>query len=113
MRVQRRAADAIGAAEPGREHSHASREVGDPQRKARRPLPSAAIAAALIAQLLTDDPAARSFLQANFPQLSYTQGLENNLSAFSVDLMTAPEAEIPKGHAVLTVVDGKVVYQAK
>jgi hypothetical protein len=36
-----------------------------------------------------------------------------DLSAFSVDLMTAPEAEIPKGHAVLTVVDGKVVYQAK
>jgi len=25
--------------------------------------------------------------------------------------MTAPEAEIPKGHAVLTVVDGQVVYQ--
>lgn len=35
-----------------------------------------------------------------------------DLSAFSVDLMTAPEAEIPKGHAVLTVVDGKVVYRA-
>ena len=36
-----------------------------------------------------------------------------DLSAFSVDLMTAPEAEIPKGHAVLTVVDGQVVYRAK
>jgi len=35
-----------------------------------------------------------------------------DLSAFSVDLMTAPEAAIPKGHAVLTVVDGKVVYRA-
>ncbi|MFN9848583.1 MAG: amidohydrolase [Alphaproteobacteria bacterium] len=35
-----------------------------------------------------------------------------DLSAFSVDLMTAPEAEIPKGRAVLTVVDGKVVYRA-
>jgi predicted amidohydrolase YtcJ len=35
-----------------------------------------------------------------------------DLSAFSVDLMTAPEADIPKGRAVLTVVDGKVVYRA-
>jgi predicted amidohydrolase YtcJ len=31
-----------------------------------------------------------------------------DLSGFSVDLMTAPEAQIPKGYAVLTVVDGKV-----
>jgi len=38
-------------------------------------------------------------------------GKRADLSAFSVDLMTAPEAEIPKGHAVLTVVDGKVVYR--
>lgn len=35
-----------------------------------------------------------------------------DLSAFSVDLMTAPEADIPKGRAVLTVVDGTVVYRA-
>ncbi len=35
-----------------------------------------------------------------------------DLTAFSVDLMTAPEAEIPKGRAVLTVVDGRVVYRA-
>jgi predicted amidohydrolase YtcJ len=39
-------------------------------------------------------------------------GKRADLSAFSVDLMTAPEAAIPKGHAVLTVVDGKVVYRA-
>jgi predicted amidohydrolase YtcJ len=38
-------------------------------------------------------------------------GKKADLSGFSVDLMTAPEAEIPKGHAVLTVVDGQVVYQ--
>ncbi len=35
-----------------------------------------------------------------------------DLSAFSVDLMTAPEADIPKGHAILTIVDGKIVYRA-
>lgn len=39
-------------------------------------------------------------------------GKRADLTAFSVDLMTAPEADIPKGHAVLTVVDGKVVYRA-
>jgi predicted amidohydrolase YtcJ len=38
-------------------------------------------------------------------------GKRADLSGFSVDLMTAPETEIPKGHAVLTVVDGQVVYQ--
>lgn len=36
-----------------------------------------------------------------------------DLTAFSVDLMTAPEADIPKGRAVLTVVDGEVVYRAR
>jgi predicted amidohydrolase YtcJ len=40
-------------------------------------------------------------------------GKRADLSAFSVYLMTAPVAEIPKGHAVLTVVDGVVVYEAK
>jgi len=40
-------------------------------------------------------------------------GKRADLSGFSVDLMTAPEAEIPKGHAVLTVVDGQVVYQRR
>ena len=42
---------------------------------------------------------------------SIAVGKRADLSGFSVDLMTAPEAEIPKGHAVLTVVDGQVVYQ--
>ena len=44
-------------------------------------------------------------------QGSISVGKRADLSGFSVDLMTAPEAEIPKGHAVLTVVDGQVVYQ--
>ncbi|MDB5476579.1 MAG: metal dependent amidohydrolase superfamily protein [Phenylobacterium sp.] len=41
-----------------------------------------------------------------------TVGKRADLSAFSVNLMTAPVAEIPKAHAVLTVVDGQVVYAA-
>lgn len=39
-------------------------------------------------------------------------GKRADLSAFSADLMTVPEAAIPKAHAVLTVVDGQVVYRA-
>jgi len=42
-----------------------------------------------------------------------TVGKRADLSGFSVDLMTAPEAAIPKGHAVLTVVDGQVVFDGK
>jgi predicted amidohydrolase YtcJ len=38
-------------------------------------------------------------------------GKRADLSGFSVDLMAAPEAAIPAGHAVLTVVDGQVVYE--
>ena len=39
-------------------------------------------------------------------------GKRADFTAFDVDLMTAPEAEIPKGRAVLTVVDGVVVHRA-
>jgi predicted amidohydrolase YtcJ len=44
---------------------------------------------------------------------SITVGKRADLSAFSVDLMTAPVAEIPKGRAILTVVDGQVVFERK
>jgi predicted amidohydrolase YtcJ len=44
---------------------------------------------------------------------SITVGKRADLSAFSVDLMSAPVAAIPKGHAVLTVVDGQVVYERR
>lgn len=38
-------------------------------------------------------------------------GKRADLTAFSVDLMTAPAADIPLGRATLTVVDGVVVHQ--
>jgi predicted amidohydrolase YtcJ len=44
---------------------------------------------------------------------SIAVGKRADLSGFSVDLMTAPEAEIPQGHAVLTIVDGQVVYDKR
>jgi hypothetical protein len=40
-------------------------------------------------------------------------GKRADFSAFSVDLMTAPAADIPKGRAVLTVVDGQVVFDGR
>ena len=40
-------------------------------------------------------------------------GKRADLSVFSVDLMTAPEAAIPKAKAVLTIVDGQIVYDGR
>lgn len=39
-------------------------------------------------------------------------GRDADISVFSVDLMTAPFADIAKAHAVMTIVGGKVVYEA-
>ncbi|WP_397420715.1 amidohydrolase [Phenylobacterium sp.] len=61
-------------------------------------------------KLFTSEAAWASFAENELGTIEV--GRIADLSAFSVDLMTAPEAEIPKGRAVLTVVDGKVVYRA-
>ena len=70
-------------------------------------------------QALSRDEALRLFTSAaayaRFAERdlgSISPGKRADLTAFSVDLMTAPEADIPKGHAVLTMVDGQVVWQA-
>ncbi|HYC98279.1 amidohydrolase [Brevundimonas sp.] len=55
-------------------------------------------------------PAYASFREAELGTIEV--GKRADFTAFSVDLMTAPVADIPKGHAVLTVVDGVVVYRA-
>jgi predicted amidohydrolase YtcJ len=56
-------------------------------------------------------PAWASFREAELGTIEV--GKRADFSAFSVDLMTAPAADIPKGHAVLTVVDGEVVFRAE
>ena len=38
-------------------------------------------------------------------------GKQADFSVFSADLMTIPEAEIPKAHAVMTVIGGEVVFE--
>lgn len=61
-------------------------------------------------KLFTASSAYARFAEQDLGTLSV--GKRADLSAFSVDFMTAPVAEIPKAHAVLTVVDGQVVYRA-
>ena len=62
-------------------------------------------------KLFTSSAAYARFAERELGSISV--GKRADLSAFSVDLMTAPAAEIPKGHAVLTVVDGQVVYERR
>ncbi|MDB5437553.1 MAG: metal dependent amidohydrolase superfamily protein [Phenylobacterium sp.] len=59
-------------------------------------------------KLFTSSAAYARFAEKDLGTISV--GKRADLSGFSVDLMTAPEAAIPKGHAVLTVVDGQVLY---
>lgn len=40
-------------------------------------------------------------------------GKRADFTAFDIDLMTAPEADLPKGKAVLTVVDGEIVFDGR
>ena len=56
-------------------------------------------------------PAYASFTEGELG--SITVGKRADLTVFSVDLMTAPEAEIPRGRALMTVVDGAVVWRAE
>ena len=60
---------------------------------------------------LTQEPAYAVFREAQ--QGSLAVGKLADISVFSKDLMTAPYAEIPAAHAVLTIVGGKIVYDAR
>jgi predicted amidohydrolase YtcJ len=62
-------------------------------------------------KLFTSSAAYARFAEKDLGTISV--GKRADFSGFSVNLMTAPEAEIPKGHAVLTVVDGQVVYDKR
>lgn len=54
-------------------------------------------------------PAYASFREAELGTIEI--GKRADFTAFNIDLMTVPEADIPQGQAVLTVVDGQVVYR--
>ena len=53
-------------------------------------------------------PAIASFQERDLGTI--TVGKKADLSAFSVDLMTVDFSKIPKAHAVLTIVDGELIY---
>lgn len=61
--------------------------------------------------MLTVGPAVAGFRESELGKLA--PGRPADISVFSVDLMSAPFADIAKAHAVMTVVGGKVVYEAK
>lgn len=55
-------------------------------------------------------PAFASFAEDEVGSIAV--GKKADFTAFDVDLMAAPEADIPKGRAILTIVDGEIIYQA-
>ncbi|MEJ6791132.1 amidohydrolase [Brevundimonas sp. BR2-1] len=72
--------------------------------------PNEAVDRATALKMFTLWPAWASFREAELGTIEV--GKRADLTAFDVDLMTAPFADIPKGKATLTVVDGVVVYRA-
>ncbi|GAA0650968.1 amidohydrolase [Brevundimonas lenta] len=72
--------------------------------------PDEAVDRATALKMFTLWPAYASFRENELGTIEV--GKRADLTAFNVDLMTAPFADIPKGHATLTVVDGVVVHQA-
>ena len=72
--------------------------------------PREAVTRATALKMFTLWPAWASFREDELGTIEV--GKRADFTAFSVDLMTAPLAEIPKGRATLTVVDGVVVHRA-
>ena len=106
-------------APPPTNRREAARQLREKQAVARKDLkgqsgpgwhPEYAVDRRTALKMFTAWPAYARFAEDELGTI--TVGKRADLSAFSVDLMTAPEAAIPKGHAVLTVVDGEVVYVA-
>ena len=73
--------------------------------------PQEAVDRATALKMFTLWPAYASFREDELGTIEV--GKRADLTAFDVDLMTAPVADVPKGRAVLTVVDGEVVYRAE
>jgi len=72
--------------------------------------PDEAVDRATALKMFTLWPAYASFREKELGTIEV--GKRADLTAFDIDLMTVPAAAIPKGRAVLTIVDGQVVYRA-
>ncbi|GAB4119631.1 MAG: amidohydrolase [Rhodothalassiaceae bacterium] len=62
-------------------------------------------------RMLTLWPAVASFAEDDLGSIRV--GKQADFSLFSVDPLTVPVAEIPKGHALLTVIGGEIVWRAE
>ena len=71
--------------------------------------PSEAVSRQQALAMFTTAPAYASFREKELGTIEV--GKRADFTAFDIDLMTVPLADIPRGHAVLTVVDGRVVYE--
>ncbi len=71
--------------------------------------PEEAVSRETALKMFTLWPAYASFRENELGTIEV--GKRADFTAFDIDLMTVPAAQIPHGHAVLTVVDGKVVYE--
>ena len=92
---------------PGTARSIARRDLDGVQGPDWRPAEAVDRATAL--KMFTLWPAYASFRENELGTIEV--GKRADFTAFDIDLMTVPEADIPRGHATLTVVDGRVVYQ--
>ena len=72
--------------------------------------PNEAVDRATALKMFTLWPAYASFREDELGTIEV--GKRADFTGFDVDLMTAPEAEIPKGRALFTIVDGVVVHRA-
>ncbi|MDX2233143.1 MAG: amidohydrolase [Hyphomonadaceae bacterium] len=72
--------------------------------------PQEALDRATALKLFTATPAFAAFEESTRGRLK--PGLAADVSVFSVDLMTAPVADIPKGRALMTMIDGAVAWRA-
>lgn len=73
--------------------------------------PEEAVDRATALKMFTEWPAYASFAERERGVLK--PGMAADVSVFSVDLMTAPAADIPKGRAVLTMIDGRVAWRSE
>ncbi|MFY7850275.1 MAG: amidohydrolase [Brevundimonas sp.] len=73
--------------------------------------PQEAVDRATALKMFTLWPAYASFREDELGTIEF--GKRADFTVFNIDLMTVPEADIPRGRAVLTVVDGQIVHRSQ
>lgn len=73
--------------------------------------PQEAVDRATALKMFTLWPAYASFREDELGTIEV--GKRADFTVFNIDLMTVPEADIPRGRAVLTVVDGQIVHRSQ